>query len=351
MQPRRRAGQLQLTAGAANFASDADYSVTVKGTDDAAPVANTAQITRTFHVDRTAPVVAVTRPAEDSIQPPAFTPGFTVTEANPADAGAATCSRDGGAFGACGAVSGLANGHHTFAVRAVDKAGNATTATHGFDVDGTPPEVEITDGPAENEIIRTSGVQFTFAASDPSAPLTRSCRIDGGFGACTSGTTHAASGLSEGAHVFEVRATDAAGNTTTVTRNFVVNALRPTVEITGGPGEGAVIKATEATFLFSTSGVPSSARSTPRRRSADCTAPTRTGSPASSDGGHTFRVRVRDASNDEVDQGRARSRSTPRQPPPPETLIIEILNPTLSTRSSPRNTTRSPASRTTRASW
>ena len=330
--------------GAENFDDDGTYAVTVQATDDAAPVANTAQVTRTFRIDRTAPVVTLTRPADDSDQPPSFTPEHSVVEANPADTGSLTCSLDGGAFATCGALSGLSGGAHTFAVKAVDKAGNETVVTHDFNVDGTPPSAEITDGPAQNEIIRTDDATFTFTATDPSTPLALSCRVDGGFGPCDSPTTHSASGLSEGAHFFELRVTDAAGNAVTRRRDFVVNAVRPTVAITGGPGEGAVIKSTEATFTFTTTGGTVRCSLDSETAFGPCTSAGSHRVTGLADGGHTFRVRVRDASNDEVMRSRTFTVDTSvpppqtlkRPPPITQTVINEILrailNPSLSTR-------------------
>jgi alpha-tubulin suppressor-like RCC1 family protein len=51
-----------------------------------------------------------------------------------------TCSKDGGAFTACGAspvsLSGLADGDHSFAVKATDSFGNAVTSTASWKVNG-----------------------------------------------------------------------------------------------------------------------------------------------------------------------------------------------------------------------
>ena len=312
--------------GAATFANDGTYAVTVKGTDDAGPTPNTAQISRTFHVDRTAPAVAVSRPAEGSAQPKGFTPELTVDEANPVDADAVTCKLDGQAYGPCGALAGLTPGAHSYSVKAVDKAGNETVVTRSFSVDGTAPAVDITGGPKEDEIVSSSTVSFTFSATDPSQPLTRSCRIDGGFGPCSSATTHSRSGLSEGAHVFELRVADAAGNTSTVKREFVVNAVRPAVAITDGPAEGAVIKAKDATFRFAASGgdVQCSLDSTTAYK--PCSSGSSHAVSGLADGGHTFRVRVRDAANDEVVQSRTFTVDTSVAPPPARPVINALLS-------------------------
>ncbi|HEY6179094.1 MAG TPA: hypothetical protein VIX73_31790, partial [Kofleriaceae bacterium] len=138
---------------------------------------------------------------------------FTSSEADSTFA----CSLDGGAFAACtspAALTGLAQGAHSFSVRATDAAGHddPTPATRSWTVDTVAPDVAITAGPASASM---SGprVVFAFTVSDGAV----ACSLDGGaFAACTSpfGVN-----LPAGPHGFAVRATDAAGNATTVTRS------------------------------------------------------------------------------------------------------------------------------------
>ena len=77
--------------------------------------------------------------------------------------------------------------------------------------DLTPPDTRITSAPADPSL---PSVSFAFAGSDDrtaATALTFSCRLDGGaWAACAS--PDARSGLAPGAHAFEVRAADAAGN-------------------------------------------------------------------------------------------------------------------------------------------
>lgn len=135
------------------------------------------------------------------------------------------CSVDGGAFGACTspvALTGLAQGAHTFSVRATDAAGHddPSPATRAWTVDTVAPEVSITAGPASGS---TSGprVSFAFTISDGSA----ACSFDSAaFAACASPM---ATNLAAGAHQFAIRATDGAGNPTTMTRNWTVACSAP----------------------------------------------------------------------------------------------------------------------------
>jgi hypothetical protein len=127
------------------------------------------------------------------------------------------CSLNGAAFALCASpveYTGLALGNHTFDVRAIDIAGNidATPASYTWTVnpppDTTAPETTIDSGPAAT----TTNTSATFAFSSSEAGSTFECSRDGApFGTCASPQVY--SGLAVGAHTFQVRATDAAGNT------------------------------------------------------------------------------------------------------------------------------------------
>ena len=121
------------------------------------------------------------------------------------------CQRDGGAFSACtspASYSGLPDGAHTFAVRATDAAGNTgATASKGWTVDTVPPDTTI--GSTPPAVSGSGSASFGFASTEPGS--TFACSLDGGtFASCSSPQSY--SGLSNGAHAFQVKATDAAGN-------------------------------------------------------------------------------------------------------------------------------------------
>ena len=121
------------------------------------------------------------------------------------------CQRDGGAFSACtspASYSGLPDGAHTFAVRATDAAGNTgATASKGWTVDTVPPDTTI--GSTPPAVSSSGSASFGFASTEPGS--TFACSLDGGtFASCSSPQSY--SGLSNGAHAFQVKATDAAGN-------------------------------------------------------------------------------------------------------------------------------------------
>lgn len=85
---------------------------------------------------------------------------------------------------------------------------NDLLATAPQQDDVTPPETSVDSGPAST--VTETAASFEFSSSESGS--TFECRLDGAaFSSCTSPKSY--SGLAVGDHVFEVRATDAAGNT------------------------------------------------------------------------------------------------------------------------------------------
>ena len=118
-----------------------------------------------------------------------------------------------------------ADGSYTVRARATDIAGNAEApSTRTFTVDLTAPQTTIDSNPA-NPTSSTSA-DFTFSSSEGGS--TYECRIDGGaWGACTS--PHNYTTLADGSHTFDVRATDAVGNTdaTPASYTWLVDTTAP----------------------------------------------------------------------------------------------------------------------------
>ncbi len=102
-----------------------------------------------------------------------------------------------------------ADGSYTVRVRARDVAGNTEGASsRTFTFDSTEPETTIDSTMADPT--SSTSASFDFSSNEPGS--TFECAIDGGaWGACTSPTGY--TGLLDGGHSFEVRATDVAGNT------------------------------------------------------------------------------------------------------------------------------------------
>src|SRR5205823_3166802 len=126
---------------------------------------------------------------------------------------------DWGCFAPCvshRSYSALGFGDLNFEVRATDAAGSLHAAlpiytwTVGFltPPDTTPPDTTITAAPPARS---NSGMaSFSFTATEAGSSF--ACHLDGGaFAPCVSPRSYSA--LASGDHNFEVRATDAAGNT------------------------------------------------------------------------------------------------------------------------------------------
>ncbi len=124
--------------------------------------------------------------------------------------------------------TGLADGSHSFEVRAIDQAANTdgTPASFSWTVDTTAPVVSIDSGPSG--LTNDPTPTFTFS-SEPGASF--ECSIDTGtpdYGACSGNGTHTpATPLADGPYTFRVRATDAAGNPGSATQNFTLDTAAP----------------------------------------------------------------------------------------------------------------------------
>ena len=167
------------------------------------------------------------------------------------------CSLDGAAMSACTspkAVGPLADGAHSFQVRAIDTSGNvdASPASRSFTVDSTSPETQIGSGPSG--LVKTKNATFTFSSLEASAVF--ECKLDGAaWAACSSPKSY--KGLSDGAHTFNVRAKDQVGNAdaTPSSRSFTVDTRSPQTKIGKHPKQ--IVRTKKATtkviFTFTSS--------------------------------------------------------------------------------------------------
>jgi hypothetical protein len=157
------------------------------------------------------------------------------------------CSRDGAAFAACTSpksYAALADGSHSFQVRATDVAGNAdaSPASYSWVVDTTPPNTTIgpTTPPASSN---STSASFDVASSEPGSSF--QCSLDGAaYAACSSPVAY--SGLGNGAHTFSVRATDPAGNVDTSSASYAwqIDTVAPSTPALRSPDDAAMVNAT-----------------------------------------------------------------------------------------------------------
>src|SRR5262249_50215028 len=138
----------------------------------------------------------------------------------------------------------LADGVHTFTVSAVDVVSNAdpTPASASWTVDTTAPSLTLDSGPSGSGASATAAFSFTAEAG----PTGGGRPHGGAWDTCPSPVAYP--GLADGSHTFDVRATDAATNTTTVSQGWTVDTTGPGTSITSGPA--ASTTATSATFTF-----------------------------------------------------------------------------------------------------
>ena len=270
-----------------NALNDGPHTFAVRAIDGSNNV-DPSPASRAFSVDATPPDTTIqsgpSGPTSDN------TPSFTFTST---ESGTFECSIDGGPFTTCTSgitLNALNDGPHTFAVRAIDAVGNvdASPASRSFTVDTTPPDTTITDGPSGTTADNTP--TFTFTSTEGGS--TFECRVDGGtFTPCTSGLTLPA--LTDGAHTFEVRATDGVGNTdpTPASRTFTVDTTPPDTTITDGP-TGTTADNTPTFTFTSTEGGSTFECRVDGGTFTPCTSGLTL--PALTDGAHTFEVRATD---------------------------------------------------------
>jgi large repetitive protein len=207
------------------------HTFQVQQTDAAGNTGSAAS--RTFQIDSVAPPVpSITSKPANPTSSTSATFAFSDTEAGVTF----LCQLDGGGFGTCTNPKPypgpLAQGSHTFQVKARDAAGNeSAAATWTWTVDTTPPNTpSITFAPFAYPPVGWSSTSATFMYSDSSSDVASyQCKLDGGsYVACASAVTY--SGLAQGPHTFLVKAVDSAGNVSSgvASWTFFVDTVPPT---------------------------------------------------------------------------------------------------------------------------
>src|SRR6478672_3708246 len=233
------------------------------------------------------------------------TPTIDSVPQNPSATGSATfsfsdadplvtfrCQIDGGAFSPCtspATYSGLADGSHTFGVKAVDLLlSESDVASYTWSVDTTPPPAPtITAQPSNPSNDSSPAFQFT----DTEGGVSFRCKLDsGGLAACASPATY--TGQADGSHAFTVEAADAAGNTSSTSYSWAIDTVVPTITLGTKPPSSS--SDATPTFAFSANeAVPGGFEcKLDNGTFAACTSPTTLG--PTPDGSHTYTVRATD---------------------------------------------------------
>ncbi|MCZ3389078.1 MAG: Ig-like domain-containing protein [Actinomycetia bacterium] len=156
----------------------------------------------------------------------------------------------GGSTDGTETVDGLTAGGHTFEVRAVDGTGTpGTPAAASWTINGAPT-VTVLAGPADNATITSPDVAFTFISGGVDF---YECRFDDApdFTYCggSGNGTQAYPTLTDGTHIFRVRAIRGTDTGPTTTRTFTVASSLDTT-ILAGPAGGATITSPDVAFTF-----------------------------------------------------------------------------------------------------
>jgi hypothetical protein len=202
------------------------------------------------------------------------------------------CRLDDGPFSPCTSPFSyhqLAQGTHTFRVKAIDAAGNESgDASYVWTIDLTNPVVTIDPASEPHDPTNQTGANFVFTSNK--AGSTFECRLDGAaFSSCSSPAAY--SGLGDARHRFGVRATDELGHQGLETvYEWTVDTTPPHAAITSGPP--AVSASPAATFQFSSSEPATFACSLDGAAFSSCSSPKVYVGLA--DGPHSFEVRGTD---------------------------------------------------------
>lgn len=232
------------------------YSVTVEATNTAGTSqtanADTLEGLKLYVKEKVPPVITILSPSSGAYvtnnkQPVVFTitdeaggSGVKLDsvavklDGNPVSAGEVTHSAisNGYRFTYTPAQA-IGDGSHTVAVDATDNDGNAAQKSTTFNVDTIPPVLNITS-PTEGMITSTQSLTVSGTTNDAtSSPVTVKISLNGADqGAVTVGGDGAFSksiNLAEGANVIVVTATDAAGKSSSVTRNVTLDTSVPQI--------------------------------------------------------------------------------------------------------------------------
>jgi hypothetical protein len=152
----------------------------------------------------------------------------------------------------------LAQGSHTLTASIQDNAGNTGTATAQFQVDTTPPSMQIVQ-PAAGSFLNTNTPQIQLAYSDNFALNLSSLKVTINnvdrtslFTVISSGastTLSANTALPDGSNQIVATINDQAGNSVSATTSFICDHTPPTINITA-PASGARIGSSNVSFTI-----------------------------------------------------------------------------------------------------
>lgn len=244
------------------------YNVTVEATNTAGTVGTADASTLDglkFYVEETvAPVITIISPSDGAYVSNAQQPViFTVVDeagGSGVDLDSVVVKLDGTAVASSTIThsaitngyqftytpaSAMGDGSHTVTVNASDNDGNAATEkSTTFKVDTVPPTLNVTS-PTEGLVTATQTLTVAGTTNDAtSSPVTITIKLNnvdqGEVTVQSNGAFSKSVTLTEGANTIVITATDAAGKTSTVTRNVTLDTSTPVIQsasITPNPAD------------------------------------------------------------------------------------------------------------------
>jgi len=202
------------------------HTITVRVTDNGG---NSASATHTWTTDLTAPTVIITS------GPPPFTSStdativFSGTDAN--GLAGFECRSDAGVYSSCSSplvMHALTEGGHSVSVRAIDRAGNVSTAPAGWSwtIDRTGPLIRIISRPSN--VMQGRPALVNYDVLDAAAGMGRvECGLtlpNNSVVACPNSATRDLGNLAIGSYTYEIRAWDILNNPSVERFTFEVAA-------------------------------------------------------------------------------------------------------------------------------
>jgi hypothetical protein len=228
--------------------SEAAHTFSLKAFDTAGNVSTVASSSWT--VDLTNPVLSLSGTPDAVTQSLVSVFSFSATDTG--GIGSYSCNLDSAGWSSCTSpwTQTLAAGSHTLQIKALDVAGNVSTVSSTtWIIDLTAPSLSISSSPANP--INSANASLVFSATDSGGGTVASysCKLDGGsYASCTSPVSYTA--LADGSHTFYVKATDTAGNVSSVqTATWVSDTSAPTISITTPASNGTYVGASSVAAM------------------------------------------------------------------------------------------------------
>ncbi|HUB98595.1 MAG TPA: hypothetical protein VMS11_02105, partial [Solirubrobacterales bacterium] len=250
-----------------------------------------------WEVDTTHPAVFFESLPPNPTNQTAATVEFSVTDFGGSGVASVSCKLDAAQLAPCSSpvtYESLADGPHEVQVWVTDNVGHTSFDFYDWTVDTTVPSITGESAPPDPS--NQSTAIFTFSAGDTGGSGLKGteCSIDSApLAPCSSPVEY--SSLADGSHVFEIRASDNAGNTIGETFHWTIDTVAPTTTIDSQPSNPSA--ATAPSFTFSGtdpggSGVASFECKLDGGAFLACTSPKALN--GLSEGSHSFEVRTKD---------------------------------------------------------